>query len=219
MGERSEMNKSNKYWEECWKQENLAELYQYLDKYNGYKSKEIEVFKEHHIAKICDAACGFGAYSLAFASNGFEVHSFDISETAVKITKSGLKKYGMVSSNVKVASILDTKYQNESFDGVVAHAVLDHLTVVDATKALEELLRITRKNGLIMISFDTAELEDYEVAHTMIEAGTMEYTEEARKGMLFHPYDWEEIDAFLKSYNLIYKVTNAKNEKIVILKK
>lgn len=183
------MSKSDKYWERCWQEENIEALHGYLGKYNKCNMQEIEIFKEHHITKVCDAACGFGAYSLAFASNGLEVHSFDISETAAEITKAGLKKYGISPENVKVASITDTKYPDETFGGVIAHAVIDHLTVSDARRALEELYRITEKDGLIMISFDVAEEEDFVAEHVLIETGTMEYTEGSRKGMLFHPYE------------------------------
>lgn len=210
---------NEKYWEKCWQEENIEELYTYLEKYNKCSMQEIEIFKEHHITKVCDAACGFGAYSLAFASNGFEVHSFDISETAVEIAKAGLEKYGVSSENVKVASITDTKYPDEFFGGVVAHAVIDHLAVADARRALEELLRITEKDGLIMISFDAVEEDDFATEHVLIEAGTVEYTDSSRKGMLFHPYEWEEVENFIQAYDVIYKATNAKNEKIVIIKK
>lgn len=209
----------NAYWERCWKEDDSTELYKYLDKYFGMKSKEIEIFHEHNIVNVCDAACGFGAYSLAFASNGFHVHSFDISETAVEITKKGLERYGIDATNVKVASILDTGYADESFDGVIAHAVLDHLVVDDTKKALQELFRITKPNGLVLVSFDIAEDDDMNEAHITLKDGTMQYTCENRKGMLFHPYDWEKIDELLKNYNIVYKADKGKREHIVILKK
>lgn len=158
----------------------------------------------------------FGAYSLAFASNGFHVQSFDISETAVEITKKGLERYGIDATNVKVASILDTGYADESFDGVIAHAVLDHLMVDDTKKALQELFRITKPNGLILVSFDIAEDDDMNEAHITLKDGTMQYTCESRKGMLFHPYDWEKIDELLKNYNIVYKADKGKREHIVL---
>ena len=110
----------NMYWERCWKEEEPEQLYKYLDSYYGITSKELDVFKEYNVGSVCDAACGFGAYSLAFATNGFDVYSFDISDTAVEITKNGLKKYGIESNNVKVAGILDTGYTDAFFDGVIA---------------------------------------------------------------------------------------------------
>ena len=180
----------DEYWERCWQEEDAEQLQQFLEGWTKHSSKEMEIFKEHGIKTVCDAACGFGAYTIAFASRGFQVSGFDISETAVEIAERGLQQYGFTGCNLKVASILDTGYEDASFDGVNAHAVLDHLTITDAKKALQELLRIVKKDGLVMISFDTAEEEDFTESHVFVEEGTMQYTKGDRAGMLFHPYDW-----------------------------
>lgn len=208
-----------KYWERCWNEEDIQELFNYLDRYFEMRSTEIDIFKENNIKNICDAACGFGAYSLAFASNGFNVHSFDISETAVKITMNALKKYGLDAEKVKIASILDTGYEDESFDGVVAHSVLDHLTVKDSKTALIELLRITKSNGLVLISFDMVEEDDLKEPHVLLKDETIQYTYGNRAGMLFHPYDWVGIEALLKDYCILYKAEKGKRERVVILRK
>jgi len=212
-------NNYNLYWERCWKEEEPTELVKYLESYNGMKSREFDVFREHNVVKVCDAACGFGAYSLALATNGFEVYSFDISETAVKIATGGLKKYGVKSDNIKVGGILDTGYEDEFFDGVIAHAVIDHLTSEDAANALKELLRITRLNGLVLITFDIAEAEDYEEEHTVLPDGTVKYVSGSRRGMLFRPHDWDMIDELLEGCNIIYRDEKANRERVVILKK
>lgn len=208
-----------RYWEKCWNEENVADLFRYLDGYYKLNSSEIEFFKKNGIVSVCDAGCGFGAYSLAFASNGFKVLDFDISKTSVDITTKALEKYGLCNTEVKVASILDTGYADGAFDGVVAHAILDHLTVRDAKSALEELLRITRKNGLIMISFDIPEDDDFNEDHILLEDGTMQYTCEGRNGMIFHPYDWKEIVEFTKDLNVVYKADKVKRERVIILEK
>ncbi|NLL90998.1 MAG: class I SAM-dependent methyltransferase [Ruminococcaceae bacterium] len=212
-------NDYGEYWEKCWNEENSEELFNYLDGYFEMKSPEIDIFKENNIKNICDAASGFGAYSLALASNGFNVHSFDISETAVKMTINALKKYGMDAEKVMTASILDTGYEDESFDGVVAHAVLDHLTVSDSKKALIELFRITRKNGLIWISFDMVEEDDLKEPHVLLKDGTMKYTCGSRAGLLYHPYDWAGINTLLKDYRIVYKADKGERERSVILRK
>jgi len=178
----------------------------------------MELFKEHGAVSVCDAACGFGAYTLAFASNGFDVQGFDISETAVEITRDGLKRFGVENVMLKTANILDTGYEDESFDGVVAHAVLDHLTAAQASTALKELLRITRTNGLLMLSFDNAEEEDFSDDYITLQDGTMQYITGLREGMLFSPFDWERIDEFLDGLEVVYQSEN-RREKIVILKK
>lgn len=207
------------YWERCWQEEGIAELYRYLDMYYGIKTEEIAVFQEHGVKKVCDAACGFGAYSLAYSSNGFDVHSFDISDTAVEITKNGLLRYGIDAKNVKAASILDTGYEDGFFDGVIAHAVIDHLTAEDAEKALEELIRITKINGLVLITFDVAEENDFAEEHMTLEDGTMEYIKGSRKGMVFRPHDWDMINEYVSGYNVIYRAEKTNRERVVILQK
>lgn len=86
-GKNMENKVEEDYWERCWQDENQEDLLRYLAGYKSYKDEVINIFKQHKVRKICDAACGFGAYSLAFASNGFEVSGFDISSTAVEITQ------------------------------------------------------------------------------------------------------------------------------------
>lgn len=213
------MKDYNSYWERCWQEEEPTELFKYLEMYYEITSKEIDVCKEHNVKRVCDAACGFGAYSLAFASNGFDIYSFDISDTAVEITKTGLGKYGIDTANVKVASILDTGYEDGFFDGVIAHAVIDHLTVEDAKKALEEMLRITKTNGLLLITFDIAEEDDFVEEHMTLKDGTMEYIKGSRKGMLFRPHDWDMIGEYVSGYNVIYRSEKANRERVVILQK
>ena len=212
-------NDYHSFWEKCWREEKPGELEEYLSNYFQLTNNEIDFFKENKIVNICDAACGFGAYSLAFASNGFNVSGFDISETAVNMTKKSLEKYGLASDNIKVASILDTGYENGIFDGAVAHAVLDHLSVADAGLALEELIRIIRDDGLLMLSFDMAEDDDLTEPHIMPEAGTMQYTTGTREGMLFHPYEWNEIEELLSGLDIVYRKDHGRRERVVIVRK
>lgn len=96
--------------------------------------------------------------------------------------------------------------------------VLDHLTVEDAKRVLTELLRITRKDGLVMVSFDIPEEDDLTEAHILLEDGTLQYTCQSRSGMLFHPYDREAIEELTKDYNVVYKADKGKRERIVIIK-
>ena len=207
------------YWESGWKEEDSSQLQVYLEGWKNYHGREIELLKEQQVKSVCDAACGFGAYTIAFAANGFKVSGFDISPTSVEITNRGLIKCGIDFVELKAASILDTGYENASFDAVNAHAVLDHLTVADAKKAIDELFRIIRKDGLVIVSFDSAEEGDFLEEHVEIEPGTMQYVSGERTGMLFHPYEWVEISRLLVGHEIIETWTNQKEEKIVVLRK
>ena len=209
----------NAFWDDCWKEDEGAQLYEYLKGYYKLTCREIDLFKENNINTVCDAACGFGAYSLALASNGFDTYSFDISEKAVEITKNGLEKYGFELNKIKIASILDTGYEDAFFDGAVVHAVLDHLLVSDAKAALSEMLRITKAGGLIWLSFDIPEEDDMTEPHSFPEEGTMLYTGDGRTGMLFHPYDRNSIYELIGEYEIVYKADNGVRERVVIIRK
>ena len=170
--------------------------------------------------KVCDAACGFGAHTLALASNGFEVSAFDISKTAVELTSLALNKYGHRNVNLKIASITDTGYPDITFDAVTAYAVIDHLTAEDSQKALSELMRIIKPEGLLLLSFDKPDEEDYQCAHDLLPDGTMLYTEDSsREGMLYHPYDIEKIASLTNAYPTIQQWTDCKDSQFVILQK
>ena len=60
--------------------------------------------------------------------------------------------------------------------------------------------------------------DDMKEPHIILKDGTMQYTCENRKGMLFHPYDWGKIEELLKDYSIVYKADKGKREHIVILK-
>ena len=78
------MRENETVWERCWQKEDPVELCAYLERYYQPRSREIELIKTHHIRSVCDAACGYGAHTLAFASHGFEVYGFDILPTAAR---------------------------------------------------------------------------------------------------------------------------------------
>lgn len=94
-----------------------------------------------------------------------------------------------------------------------------HGMLADAKRAIGELFRITRNGGLVIVSFDSAEEEDFSEEYVEIEPGTMQYISGSRAGMLFHPYEWDEIGRLLEDYQIVEKWTNQKEEKIVVLMK
>ena len=206
------------FWERCWKQEDTEALNGYLRGYLNCQSEEIDLFRRAGLQTVCDAACGFGAYTLALASNGFTVRSFDVSPTAAALTRAGLKRFGY-EVEVRVADLLHTGYADGEFDGAFAHSVLDHMTRADAATALAELCRIVRPGGLVLLSFDTAEEDDYTAPHETLPDGSLLYTGAGKRGgMIFHPYDREAIHSLVSGYEIASERVNRKGEQIVVLK-
>jgi len=208
------------YWERCWQEEDAEALFRWLDGWNRSTGAEMDFFRSRGVKTVCDAACGFGAHTLAFASNSFAVSAFDVSPRAVALTRAGLRKYGYADVEVRQADLLATGYADERFDAAAAYAVLDHLSEADAKRAVAELLRITKPGGLLLLSFDTAEEDDYQCPHELLADGSMLYAEGTpRAGMLFRPYDAEKISLLVEGYQVVFRETNQKGDQIVILQK
>ena len=209
---------SHTYWESRWSQTSAESLKEVLQPYHQGKDEILDVLKAHRVRRICDAGCGFGAYSLLLASNGFDVEGFDLSESAVAVTKELLGNYKIDASSYRAASVLQTGYEDEQFDAAVAYSVLDHMTVDDAKKGLTELSRIVRKDGLLILAFDSLEEDDLELAHTVMPDGSLLYTQGKRTGMIFHPFTEQELSELLGNKKILYRRTNTKGERVLVVR-
>ncbi len=203
------------FWERSWKRDRDRDFLSYAKPYYRLTSPEIEFFREHHVRSVCDAGCGYGAYALALASNGFDVTALDVSQTAVEITGRVLARYGLKLAGHKTASVLDTGFPDGSFDAVVCFSVLDHMAVPDAETALQELTRITRPGGLLLLAFDTPDEGDLSREHTVLPDGSIQYA----SGMVFHPYDAPAAERLLSDLPILRRNTGPRGENIFIVEK
>jgi len=190
----------NSYWDKVWEDKCPQAYAKYIDTNRDYTF--IRYFKKNNIKNICDAACGFGKYSVISKINGLEINGFDVSRHSVKLTKETLELFNLQYNDYKVCSITDISFDNDYFDGTIAHSVLDHMSFNSAKKAILELKRITKPNGLIYMSFDGLEKEDLEAPHIICN-GSFRYTEGKRKGMIFKHYNDEEIKELLKNEEIV----------------
>lgn len=207
----------NSYWKNVWSGTEAKEYRKYINL--NYNYKFLDIFKKNNISCVCDAACGFGKYSTVCSKNNFKVSGFDISEEAVSLTKHILKEFNLQYDDFRVCSITDIQYQDESFDGVIAHAVIDHFTAVEAIKVLKELFRITKKNGLIYLSFDGLEDDDIKMSHEVLEDGSFKYLDDSRKDLIFKYYTNDDIYELVKGKEIVCFNTTESGEREVILRK
>lgn len=208
------------YWERCWREEEPERLAGFLASWQGAWPELAKLFQSHDVRTVCDAACGFGACSLLFASHGFETSGFDFSPAAVTLAGTLLARYGIDPSRYRIADLLNTGFSDGSFDAAVARGVLDHLPPADASRAVEELLRIIRPGGLLLLTFDPLEEADETQPHTVLEDGSFLYTEGSScEGMLFYWYSDEALTGFLLGRRILYRQTLARGERLIVLQK
>lgn len=92
--------------------------------------------------KILDAGCGPGAALLYLSAFG-DVVGIDISDVALKFAKKRGK--------VKKGTVTAIPFKDNSFDLVTCLDVLYHAWVEDNDKAISELYRVIKKDGIILI--------------------------------------------------------------------
>ena len=208
---------NQEYWEREW-QSDTKEAYQsYLLGHMRAKPWFLDAFKSHGFSCVCDAACGFGAYSAMLSANGYQISGFDVSQTAVSITTELLYRNQLAFEQYRVCDICAIDFADGVFDAVIAHAVLDHLETRSVQKAISELFRITKHKGLVYISFDPLEQDDLDEAHEVLSDGSFVYQSGNRDGLLFHYYTDEEIRTLLKEKSVLQWNQNKRGERELLL--
>jgi len=99
-----------------------------------------------------------------------------------------------------VADVRATGYDSGAFDAVVARDVIDHLPRKDGIAAIDELLRIVKPGGCVLLSLDKTDDEYETEPHMVSPDGDYLFTEGKWDGMVFHPYSPEEIEGLTQGY-------------------
>lgn len=180
------------FWDSSWEKIDGDRLAEYIGDFDMEPDAIIEYLRSRQVKTVCDAGCGCGIYSLKLASNGFAVSGFDVSAHAVGIAENLLKK-ATVTAELKTASVLSTGYPDDRFDCVISRDVIDHMSKKDAMAAIRELYRVTRPGGVLLLTLDHPDNEYKTEIHTVNCDGDYLFTEGKWDGMVFHPYDKQEL--------------------------
>ncbi|EAL5949676.1 class I SAM-dependent methyltransferase [Campylobacter jejuni] len=100
--------------------------------------------------QILDLGCGAGRHVKFLAENGFKAFGVDYSENGIKATQELLKTYNL-QADLKVSSVDDIPYEDESFDGLLCYGVLYYNSKEVIEKAAKEIHRVLKKDGVAYI--------------------------------------------------------------------
>ena len=96
--------------------------------------------------RVLDYGCGTGALGLALAERGLRVSGFDLSDRGIEIAQRAAVLSGLAERcHFVVANAQDLPFADNSFDFVVAKAVLHHTIKYPGTE--RELYRILKPGG------------------------------------------------------------------------
>ena len=128
---------------------------EYFDEIEDYRYKvEPEIFSfaqftRYHGQKVLEVGVGAGTDFLQWVRAGVKAYGVDLTEEAVNHVKKRLDIYHLSAEDIRVADAEKLPYENGYFDLIFSFGVIHHSP--DTVKALEEIIRCTRKSGTIKI--------------------------------------------------------------------
>lgn len=103
-------------------------------------------WKSQEKTEFLDLGCGLGRHSILFAKNGFNVHSFDISEEAIQRTKKWAEEEKL-KLNYEIGDMLNLPYKDESIEAILCRNVISHTDTDGMKQIIREINRILKVDG------------------------------------------------------------------------
>ena len=104
-------------------------------------------------SKILEIGCGAGHTTVDVAKRGYKIEAMDIVPAMIELTQKHLEESGLSSSaSVSIGDAHSLRFSDHSFDCILAMGVIPWL--YDAKKALQEIVRVLKPNGYVIINTD-----------------------------------------------------------------
>ena len=122
------------------------EKYRYAVEPEIFSFAQFSRFREQ---KVLEVGVGAGTDFLQWVRSGAKAYGVDITEEAVRHVRHRLEQYGLFAEEIRVADAEHLPYEDDYFDLIYSFGVIHHSP--NTIKALEEIIRCTRKGGLIKV--------------------------------------------------------------------
>ena len=164
--------------------------------------KVVEVFREHGVRRVLDLGCGSGRHLVFFAERGFEVYGIDISETGIGIAEEWLKAKGL-SADLRVGSVYERlPYGDGFFDAVVSIRVIHHARIEDIRKAIGEIERVLKPNGLAFVTVRKRVSKRRRLKFKKLDSRTYVPLEGDEKGLVHYLFNKELLRKEFKNFRI-----------------
>jgi len=120
--------------------------------------------------KILDVGSGWSLFPMYLARHGHQVDAIDIDEDQMTRVSPFLARIQGAKINYRVQNVSDMDYEDETFDRVFCISVLEHIEEEEVNgelvnyhthnldvKAISEMLRVLKREGLLLITVDWSE--------------------------------------------------------------
>lgn len=133
--------------------------------------------------KVLDLGCGIGRHVMFFEKMNVEAYGIDLSEKAIEMARKWARQENIIDSQLKLlqGDIIKLPWDNEYFDCLVSHGVLDSMPFEVAQKAILEAHRVLGNDGVFycdLVSGDSSmhfrEFSGEEIVETEHEKDTIQ---------------------------------------------
>ena len=111
-----------------------------------------EEMKKCGLSRVLDLGCGNGRHTLFLKKVGFDVWGLDNAPVGIRLAKEWLKEEHLAAPLVLADVHAPFPFRDNSFDGLISTRVIHHATQAKVLGAVQEIIRVVRKGGMILIT-------------------------------------------------------------------
>lgn len=149
--------------------------------------------------------CGAGGDSpplSLFASYGYTTRGIEMNVEQIKRANQFAAERGQ-DLNIQRGDMRQLPIDDESMSFVYSYNSIFHMRKSDVNKAINEMKRVLKPNGLLFVNFLT--LKDFRVGDG-VDLGDNQYEQMEDDELVIHSYyDYNEVDPMFNDMQLIYK--------------
>ena len=167
-------------------------------------------FFDRHVtppARILDAGCGVGRYTIPLTMREYDVTGVDISLFAITELDNVRLRRDM-QMDLAAADICHLPFRDNTFDVVVAFGVLQHLLEDERSTVLPEFARVLVPGGTLVI--EVLGMEDMRIGGREVETATFLRS----TGSVYHYFNLDEIKDLFSGLEIINIKENRINKNI-----
>jgi len=152
---------------------------------------------------VLDLGCGRGRHVLHMAQEGLHVSGLDNAPTALKLTKQGLEQERLGADLVLSDMRQPLPFGKEAFDAVLSTQVIHHAVLATVIQTANEIQRIVRRGGMILVSVPARKAIDEDAPHHEIEPNTFVPLSGEEAGLPHHLFTPEEFRNLFPQFTVL----------------
>ncbi|WP_265444688.1 class I SAM-dependent methyltransferase [Acetivibrio straminisolvens] len=161
-----------------------------------------EIFKKFGCGKVMDLGCGTGRHTIYLAQNGFQVLAVDVSETGIEVTRAKAEKLNLTNIEFAQLDMRNLTVGDNLPDAILCVWTTGHGNIEDVRKNVNEMYRILRPGGVLVVDYVSIEDENYGKG-IEIEKNTFINNVEGEENIPHHYFSKEEIEELYMGFSNI----------------